>query len=55
MVKIPPAKAGNAGLIPGLERFLGVGNGNPFQCAWLFSWTKESGGLQFMGSQRVRS
>ena len=30
-------------------------NGNPLQYAWLDNpWTEESGGLQSMGSQRVR-
>ena len=27
----PPTNAGDAGSIPGLERFPGVGNGNPLQ------------------------
>ena len=31
MVKNPPASAGDAGLIPGLGRFPGGGNGNPLQ------------------------
>ena len=31
MVKNPPANAGEAGLIPGLGRSPGEGNGNPFQ------------------------
>ena len=31
MVKTPPANTGDAGLIPGLGRFPGVGNGNPLQ------------------------
>ena len=38
MVQSPPAKAGDpreVGLIPGLERSPGVGNGNPFQCSCL--------------------
>ena len=33
-----PAKAGDArdmGSIPGLGKFPGVGNGNPFQYSWL--------------------
>ena len=37
-VKNPPAKAGNtrdSGSVPGLERFPGVGNGNPFQYSCL--------------------
>ena len=29
------AKAGDAGSIPGLGRFLGEGNGNPFQYSYL--------------------
>ena len=28
-MKNPPGNAGDAGLIPGLRRFPGVGNGNP--------------------------
>ena len=40
------------GLIPGLERDLGGGKGNPRQYLCLGSqWTEESGGLQSMGSQ----
>ena len=35
VVKNPPANAGDADLIPGLGRFLGVGNGNPFQYSCL--------------------
>ena len=31
MVKDPPANAGDAGLVPGLGRSSGEGNGNPFQ------------------------
>ena len=34
-VKYPPANAGHAGLIPGLGRFLGEGNGNPLQYSCL--------------------
>ena len=30
-----PANAGYAGLIPGLGRFPGEGNGNPLQCSCL--------------------
>ena len=39
--------AGDSGLIPGLERSLGVGNGNllPDSC-WKTPWTEEPGGLQ---------
>ena len=31
VVKNPPASAGHAGSIPGLERSPGAGNGNPLQ------------------------
>ena len=53
--KNPPAIAGNAGLILGRE--------DPLQqemtahssiLAWKIGWTEEPGGLQSMGSQRVR-
>ena len=58
MVKNPPAYAGDVrdmGLIPGLRRLPGGGNGNPLSIlAWKIPWTAESGGLQSMGSQRVR-
>ena len=35
VVKNPPANAGDAGLIPGSERSLGGGNGNPLQYSHL--------------------
>ena len=35
MVKNPPATAGDRGLIPGLGRCPGEGNGNPFQSSCL--------------------
>ena len=35
MVKNLPATAGDMGLIPGLERSPGEGNGNPFQYSCL--------------------
>ena len=35
MVKNPPADAGDAGLIPGLGRSPGEGNGNPLQYSCL--------------------
>ena len=45
MVKNPPDSAGDlvdAGLIPGLGRSLGVGNGNPLQYScWKIPRTKE--------------
>ena len=43
VVKNPPVKAGDVGLIPGLGRSPGEGNANPLQ------WTEEPCGLQFMG------
>ena len=48
--------AGDAGLVPGLGRSSGRGNGTtpvilPGESG---SWTEEPGGLQSMGSQRVR-
>ena len=46
---------GGLGSIPGLGRYPGKGNGNHCSIlAWKFSWTEEPGGLQSMGSQRVR-
>ena len=41
--------AGDAGLIPGLGRSPGAGNGNPLQYfAWKIPWTEESGGLHYI-------
>ena len=58
MVKNPPANAGDArdmGLIPRLGRSPRVRNENPTNVlAWGIPWTEEPGGLQSMGSQRVR-
>ena len=55
VVKNLPANSGDrgdAGLIPGLGRSPGVGNGNPLQYPCLENpWTEESGGLQSMRSQ----
>ena len=37
----------DVGLIPGLGRYPGDGNGNPLQYSWLeIPWTEEPGGLQ---------
>ena len=33
--KNPPANAGDTGLIPGLGRFPGEGNGNPLQYSYM--------------------
>ena len=54
MVKNLPANAGDLGSVTGLERF-------PEKeaailsniLAWKIPWTEESGGLQYIGSQRV--
>ena len=43
------------GSIPGLGKSSGEGHGNPLHIlAWRIPWTEEPGGLQSMGSQRVR-
>ena len=51
-VKNPPANAGagkDVGLIPGLGRSPGEGNGNPLQYSCLENpWTEGSSGLQSM-------
>ena len=53
--KEPACSAGDLGSIPGLGRPPGEANGNPLQYPCLeISWTQEPGGLQSMGSQRVR-
>ena len=58
-LKNPPANASNAGdtgSISGSEISLGGGNGNLHSSilAWKVPWTEEPGGLQSMGSQKVR-
>ena len=57
MVKNPPANAGDAGeadFIPELGRSPGGGNATHFSIlVWKIPWTKEPGGLQSIGSQRV--
>ena len=55
VVKNPPTNAGDAGLIPGLGRSPGGGSGSPLQYSCLEnSMGRGAGGLQSMGSQRVR-
>ena len=50
-----PANAGDGGSIPGLERSPGEGNSNLFKNSCLENpMAEEPGGLQSMGSQRVR-
>ena len=53
--KEPTCNAGDLSSIPGLGRSPGEGNGYPLQYFALeVPWTDEPGGLQSMGSQRVR-
>ena len=58
MVKNTPANAGDAGLIPGEDRWedrLEEGMATHSSIlAWRIPWTEEPGGLQSMGSQRIR-
>ena len=59
VVKNPPAKAGDVrdtGSIPGLERSPGGGHDKPTPVflAWRIPWTEDHGGLQSIGSQKVR-
>ena len=52
--KASACNAGDPGSVPGLGRSPGTGNGNPLQYSCLkIPWTKEPGGLQSIGSQRV--
>ena len=58
VVKSLPANAGDvrdAGSIPGSGRSPGEGNSTPvvWRIVWRIPWTKEPGGLQSMGLQRV--
>ena len=55
VVKNLPANAGDVGSILGLGKSPGEGNGNPLLVlAWRIPWPEGPGGIQFMGSQRVR-
>ena len=51
-----PGETGDIGSIPGWGRSPGGGLGNPLQysCLERIPWTEQPGGLQPMGSQRVR-
>ena len=57
MVKNPSAKVGDSGdmgLITGLGRSPGGGNGSPVDIfVWKIPWTEGPGRLQPVGSQRV--
>ena len=53
---LPPkaGDAGNSGLVPGLGRLHGEGNGNPLQHSYLeIPWTEEPDGLESTVSGRV--
>ena len=55
--KEPPANAGgarDAGPITGSGRSPGIGKGNPPQCSWVENSVENLGGVQSMGSQKVR-
>ena len=55
VIKNTPANAAdisNAGLIPGLGRSPGGGNGNPVQYPCMEPWTEEPSGLESMGSRK---
>ena len=55
MVKTPPANAGDEALISGSGRTPGEGTATHSSIlAWKIPWTEEPGGLQSIGSQRVR-
>ena len=51
MVKNLPAKAGDVGLIPGLGRSPGGGNGNPLE----YNLPVKSHGQSLMGSQKSQT
>ena len=55
MVKNPPANAGDSGLIPGLGRSPGGGNGNPLQYSCLEDPMDRGAwqAIQSMGSQEL--
>ena len=56
VVKNMPANAGDTGLISGLGRSPGEGNGNPVQYSYLeIPWIEEPGGLQSMGLQKIQT
>ena len=53
--KESPASAGDTGSIPGSRRSPGEGNATHSSIlAWEIPWTEEPGGLQSVGSQRIR-
>ena len=56
VIKNSLCSAGDAGLVPGLGRSPGGGNGKPLQYSCLeILWTDEPGRLQSMGSQKSQT
>ena len=56
MIKNPTANKGDVGLIPGLGRFPGEGNGNPLQYSCLENpLDRGAWRLQSMGSQKSQT
>ena len=54
MGRNPHAITGDTGSISGSDRSPGEGNGFPSILSWRMPWTEEPGGIQSMGSQKVR-
>ena len=56
LVKHPPAKAGDMGLVPALGRSSGEGNGTTSSIlAWKVPWAEEPGGLESMVSEKTQA
>ena len=56
LVKTPPTKAGDMGLVPGLGRSSGEGNGTPSSIlAWEISWAEGPGGLKSMALEKSQT
>ena len=53
MVKNPPGKVGDMGLIPVSKRTPGGGNSHSSILAWNIPWTEEPGGSQRVGHDLV--
>ena len=52
--QVPPANTGDVGTIPGEDALEEEMATHTSILAWEIPWTEEPGGLQAMGSQRVR-
>ena len=52
-VKASACNAGDLGLIPGLGRSPGEGDGYPFQYYWRIPWIEEPGGPSSWGCQEL--